>query len=119
MTRTALSLQAVGGSTTMAASGGVGGSVMGNSVGAGRSDLGNSVGAVRSDMGNNVDAPNQIRGVQVDGSGLNPMRQRGFGATGTGTGTRIETPSLGDMRAKQGAIVARFMTFFQRKTSLG
>ena len=31
---------------------------------------------------------------------------------------RVETPSLSEMRARQGAIVAKFMTFFQRKTSL-
>ena len=43
-----------------------------------------------------------------DGSGLNPARQRGFGGA----------PSLSDLKARQGAIVARFMTFFQRKTSL-
>ena len=39
--------------------------------------------------------------------GLNPNRVRGF-----------ETPSLNDMRARQGAIVAKFMTFFKRKCSL-
>ena len=32
--------------------------------------------------------------------------------------TRVETPSLNDMRAKQGALVSRFMTFFQRKFSM-
>ena len=32
--------------------------------------------------------------------------------------TRVETPTLNDMRAKQGALVSRFMTFFQRKCSL-
>ena len=46
--------------------------------------------------------------------GLNPNRQRGFGAAFP----RIETPRLSDIKAKQGAIVARFLTFFQRKTSL-
>ena len=43
---------------------------------------------------------------------LNPSRDKGFGAM------RMETPTMSDMRAKQGAIVARFMTFFQRKCSL-
>ena len=46
--------------------------------------------------------------------GLNPYRYRGFGM---GQG-RVETPSLNDMRAKQGAIVAKFMTFFKRKSTL-
>ena len=46
--------------------------------------------------------------------GLNPYRNRGFGM---GQG-RVETPSLNDMRAKQGAIVAKFMTFFKRKSTL-
>ena len=49
-----------------------------------------------------------------DGSGLNPNRAKGFESAFP----RIETPRLSDMRAKQGAIVARFLTFFQRKTSL-
>ena len=31
---------------------------------------------------------------------------------------RIETPRLADMQAKQGAVVARFLTFAQRKSSL-
>ena len=50
-----------------------------------------------------------------DRSGLNPNRQKGFGSSGA---SRIETPSLNEMKAKQGAIVARFMTFFQRKSSI-
>ena len=45
---------------------------------------------------------------------LNPLRPRGFGAVNT----RVKTPSLNDMRAKQKAIVAKFMTFFQRKFTL-
>ena len=60
---------------------------------------GMNVDGVRSDM--------VVRGTG-DGSGLNPARQRGFGGA----------PSLSDLKARQGAIVARFMTFFQRKTSL-
>ena len=48
---------------------------------------------------------------------LNPTRNRGFGYN-QGAASRIETPSLNDMRAKQNAIVAKFMTFFQRKCSL-
>ena len=47
---------------------------------------------------------------------LNPQRYRGFG--GQAVNTRVETPSLNDMRAKQKAIVSKFMTFFQRKSTL-
>ena len=32
---------------------------------------------------------------------------------GTIASVRMETPTLSDMRAKQGAIVAKFMTFLQ------
>ena len=53
-------------------------------------------------------------GVGGQGTVLNPYRSRGFGSAAR----RIETPSLNDMRAKQNAIVAKFMTFFQRKCSL-
>ena len=49
-----------------------------------------------------------------DGSGLNPSRVRGFGSSMN----RATTPSLNDMRARQGAIVAKFLTFFKRKTTL-
>ena len=48
--------------------------------------------------------------------GLNPNRQRGF--SDQHVTARVETPSLNEMRAKQGALVSRFMTFFQRKCSL-
>ena len=50
----------------------------------------------------------------VDRAGLNPNRQRGFDVNFP----RMETPTLSDMRARQGAIVAKFLTFFQRKSSL-
>ena len=30
----------------------------------------------------------------------------------------METPTLNEMRARQGAIVAKFMTFFRRKSTL-
>ena len=39
--------------------------------------------------------------VGAGSDGLNLNRQRGFGAQG-----RIETPTLNDMRAKQGAVVS-------------
>ena len=46
--------------------------------------------------------------------GLNPKRQRGFGQMSE----RIETPTLNDMQAKQGAVVSKFLTFLNRKKSL-
>ena len=52
----------------------------------------------------------------IDQRVLNPNRQRGF--SNQHEVTRFETPSLNEMRAKQGALVSRFMTFFQRKCSL-
>ena len=42
--------------------------------------------------------------------GLNPSRQRGFNWQ-----QRIETPTLNDMKARQGAVVSKFMTFNNRK----
>ena len=47
------------------------------------------------------------------GVGLNPNRQRGFNWQ-----TRIETPTLNDMKAKQGAVVSKFMTFMNRKNTI-
>ena len=61
----------------------------------------------------------EVRGtgtcVRDDNSGLNPNRQKGFAPT---FNNRIETPTLSGMRAKQQSIVARFMTFFQRKNTM-
>ena len=48
----------------------------------------------------------------MGGDGLNPNRQKGFNWQG-----RIETPTLNDMKAKQGAIVSKFMTFSNRKNT--
>ena len=48
-----------------------------------------------------------------DGGGLNPNRQRGFGQQ-----RRIETPTLNEMRARQGAVVGKFMNFMHRKNTL-
>ena len=45
--------------------------------------------------------------------GLNPNRQRGFVPT-----RRIETPTLNDMMARQGAVVGKFMNFMHRKNTL-
>ena len=53
------------------------------------------------------------RNMSVDG--LNPNRQRGFGAAAS---KRIETPTLNDMRARQGAVVAKFMNFMLRKNTI-
>ena len=56
----------------------------------------------------------QSDGVRQRGSeGLNPNRQRGFNWQ-----TRIVTPTLNDMKAKQGAVVSKFMTFMNRKNSV-
>ena len=71
----------------------------------------------RGGLGN----PRGVRGTGKHGSegvngggqwsdGLNPTRQRGFSVQ-----KRIETPTLNDMKAKQGAIVSKFMTFMNRK----
>ena len=46
---------------------------------------------------------------------LNPNRQKGFGAAAF---RRIETPSLNDMRARQGAVVGKFMNFMNRKNTI-
>lgn len=70
-----------------------------------------------SDMGGNSEIRKQATAAVKDvgdSSGLNPNRQRGFGSTGQ----RIEAPTLNQMRAKQGAIVAKFTTFFKRKSTL-
>ena len=46
------------------------------------------------------------RNDRMSGNGLNPNRQKGFRAAAS---RRIETPTLNDMRARQGAVVAKFM----------
>ena len=53
---------------------------------------------------------------RLGSGGLSPNRQRGF--SDQNVPVRVETPSLNEMREKQGALVSRFMTFFQRKCSL-
>ena len=50
-----------------------------------------------------------------DSNGLNPNRQKGFGAAAS---KRIETPSLNDMRARQGAVVSKFLNFMHRKNTV-
>ena len=44
----------------------------------------------------------------VGNDGLNPNRQKGFNWQ---PGQRIETPTLNDMKVKQGAIIRKFMNF--------
>ena len=52
----------------------------------------------------------------VSSDGLNPSRQKGFGPTAS---RRIETPTLNDMRAWQGAVVVgKFMNFMHRKNTI-
>ena len=59
------------------------------------------------DYNGGIKSPNRQHG------GLNPQRQRGFVPT-----RRIETPTLNDMRARQGAVVGKFMNFMHRKNTL-
>ena len=68
----------------------------------------------RGGAGGGAVGVNRGRGGQSGGSdGLNPNRQRGFNWQ-----TRIVTPTLNDMRAKQGAVVSKFLTFMNRKNSI-
>ena len=55
------------------------------------------------------------RNMQGSSDGLNPNRQKGFGAQAS---KRVETPTLNDMRARQGAVVAKFMNFMLRKNAI-
>ena len=55
------------------------------------------------------------RNDRMSGDGLNPHRQKGFGAAAS---RRIETPTLNDMRARQGAVVSKFMNFMLRKNTI-
>ena len=62
------------------------------------------------------DQISEVMGGRGDGQqsndGLNPSRQRGFNWQ-----QRIETPTLNDMKARQGAVVSKFMTFNNRKNT--
>ena len=63
-------------------------------------------------------ALNGVMGMGVrEQAGLNPYRMKGFARQQSGS-VRVETPTLSSMKAKQGAIVSKFMTFFQRKFTL-
>ena len=87
---------------------------------------GGGVGGVNGDGGGWVSGGHRGRGGYNQGSdtgsggnrprvndGLNPNRQRGFNWQ-----ARIDTPTLNDMKAKQGAVVSKFMTFMNRKNSV-
>ena len=52
---------------------------------------------------------------RMSSDGLNPNRQKGFG---TGASRKIETPTLNDMRARQGAVVGKFLNFMHRKNTI-
>ena len=70
-------------------------------------------GGISDARGVNGDKAAGAKGGRNEGraaDGLNPSRQRGFAWQ-----SKIETPTLNDMKAKQGAIVSRFMTFLNRK----
>ena len=74
-----------------------------------QSPRGDSKGNRIPGMGPSSDLDSAKRG----GDGLNPNRLRGFGGQ-----SRIETSTLNDMKAKQGAIVSKFMTFANRKNTV-
>ena len=84
--------------------GGAGG---GGSVRGGNGSVRGRGGRDMSDLGSGGARP------KGGSDGLNPNRQRGFNWQ-----TRIETPTLNDMRAKQGAVVSKFMTFMNRKNTI-
>ena len=88
--------------------------VGGGSHGTGHGEIGRGESNGGAVIGGGVSVWSRDLSVQKDQSGLNPNRQRGF----NDQFPRIETPRLADMKAKQGAVVARFLTFAQRKSSL-
>ena len=71
-----------------------------------------------SSSGDQTSDGNRERVGNSDGSGLNPNRIRGFGSQLSNGKSGVETPSMNQMRAKEGAIVAKFMTFFRRKSTI-
>ena len=71
-------------------------------------------GANRGRGGYNQNSDTGSGGARPRGNdGLNPNRQKGFNWQ-----ARIVTPTLNDMKAKQGAVVRKFMTFMGRKNSV-
>ena len=89
------------------------------SLGGGTRFTGDSFPGLRGGGNNLVNGGDGGRSNNQHGSGaadgLNPNRNRGFGQA---TMNRASMPSLNDMRARQNAIVAKFMTFFKRKNTL-
>ena len=107
--------------------GGRGGGISGLLVGnGGQGDLGNNMGSggrvgfAEGERGGGSTAGGKAGNSLRDVSGLNPNRTKGFGVQQPwgAMGARMETPTLNQMKAKQGAIVAKFMTFFRRKSTL-
>ena len=74
-----------------------------------------SQGGIGGHMGG-IRAENSGNNGRQNDDGLNPNRQRGFGAGAPIR--RIETTTLNDMRARQGAVVGKFMNFMQRKNTV-
>ena len=61
----------------------------------------------------------QDGGVREQGDGLHPNRPRGFAHLQRRQfPSSFEAPSVNDLRARQEATVAKFLTFYQRKSSL-
>ena len=61
----------------------------------------------------------QDEGVSGQGDGLHPDRPRGFAHLQRRQyQSRFEAPSVNDLRARQEATVADFLTFYQRKNTL-
>ena len=86
----------------------------GGAVGSGDRGGGGGVFRGRGGQGQRRDSDSGAGGARAQYiDGLNPNRQRGFNVQ-----TRIVTPTLNDMKAKQGAVVSKFMTFMNRKNTL-
>ena len=94
--------------------GGSGGGGSGGSGGGhGHGDRGGGANRGRGGHGHSQSSDNGSGGARPRNDGLNPNRQKGFNWQ-----TRIITPTLNDMKAKQGAVVSKFMTFMSRKNSV-
>ena len=86
----------------------------GGGGGGGHGDRGGAGGYRGRGGGHGQNSDNGSGGARHRGNdGLNPNRQKGFNWQ-----TRIVTPTLNDMKAKQGAVVSKFMTFMSRKNSV-
>ena len=86
----------------------------GGGGGGGHGDRGGGANRGRGGHGHSQSSDNGSGGSRHRGNdGLNPNRQKGFNWQ-----TRIVTPTLNDMKAKQGAVVSKFMNFMSRKNSV-